>query len=127
LHREERPTLGISIGIRFNWILDIIFNQNTNQLHKLTSNMKLKIALSGEKLRLELIDKKKIIDSLEVKENTNMSKCILLNIDKIFKRNKISKKSIVRAISLSKIPEFYTSGRIIKSVEKSFNFAIKNK
>ncbi len=89
--------------------------------------MQLKIILKGEKLSIQLTDKKKVIDSLEVNGQGNLSKNLLPNIDKLLKKNKIPKKSIEKAIYQSKIPEFYTSGRIAKSVEKSFNFVLKTK
>ena len=89
--------------------------------------MNLKIILENKALTIELKNNQQTIDSIHLNDINNLSKILLSNIDLIIRRNGLKKDQIKRLSVESNLPDSYTSGRIAKSLEKSYNFALKGK
>jgi len=87
--------------------------------------MNLKIILKNSSITIELRNNQKIIDSINLENANNLSDMLLASIDLIIKRNNLRKNQVKRISVKSDIPDSYTSHRIAKSLEKSFNFALK--
>lgn len=86
--------------------------------------MHIRIFLEKEGVTIEIIRGKIKIADLFFQEKYNLSNVILFNLDKILEENRIDKKDIKKVLIKSTLPDSYTSTRIAKSLEKSFNFAI---
>ncbi|MDO8529192.1 MAG: hypothetical protein Q7S18_00815 [bacterium] len=89
--------------------------------------MRIEIELSQEKICLKLFQNKKLVDSLTFHEKENLSQTLLVNLDKLLKRNKIAKNQLERISLTGDIPDFYTSSRIAKTLEKTWSFALKTR
>ena len=89
--------------------------------------MNAEISLKNNKITIKITKNGKEIGKFLFKESRNLSDVLLLNLDRILKQNKISKKELEIVCVKSILPNSYTSTRIMKSLEKSFNFALKNK
>ena len=85
--------------------------------------MKLELHLTKDKATLYLKDGRKIIDKVEWLENNNLSQKLLLEIDKIIRKNKLKKEDIKKIEVKSDIPVGYTTTRIAQTVAKTYNFA----
>jgi tRNA A37 threonylcarbamoyladenosine modification protein TsaB len=109
--QSGKPILGISAGAK-------LISKNS---------MNLKLILKNSRITVELRNNQKIIDSINLENANNLSKILLVNIDLILRRNKLGKNQIEKVSVKSDIPDSYTSNRIVKSLEKSFGFALKGK
>lgn len=89
--------------------------------------MNLKITLENNIIIIELVKNTIIIDSLKLNDVNNFSKILLTNIDLLLKKNNLQKNQINKLLVKSTLPDSYTSNRVAKSLEKSFNFALKAK
>jgi tRNA A37 threonylcarbamoyladenosine modification protein TsaB len=89
--------------------------------------MNFKIILKNSGITIELRSNQKIIDSIKLENSNNLSEMLLGNIALILKRNKLQTNQISKVSIKSDIPDSYTSYRIAKSLEKSFNFALNSK
>jgi len=89
--------------------------------------MNIKIVLKNSEIAIELRNNQKIVDSINLENANNLSKILLVNIDSILRRNKLKKNQLKNISVKSDIPDSYTSHRIAKSLEKSFNFALNSK
>ncbi|MCD6149946.1 hypothetical protein J7J13_04165 [bacterium] len=87
--------------------------------------MVLRLCLKKEKNILYLIDGEKIVDQFFWKEESNISQKLLLEIDKIIKKNKLKLDGVKKLEVKSDIPASYTTVRIAKTVAKTFNYGIK--
>jgi tRNA A37 threonylcarbamoyladenosine modification protein TsaB len=85
--------------------------------------MKLELYLTQEKATLYLKDGKKIIDRMEWPEKNNLSQKLLLEVDRIIRKNRLKKKDIKKIEIKSDIPVGYTTTRIAETVAKTYNFA----
>jgi hypothetical protein len=65
-------------------------------------------------IKLSLFEGKKEVDSLEWKDDSNLSRLLLLKIDQLLKKNKIGLDKIYGYKIISQVPENYTSFRIAK-------------
>ncbi len=89
--------------------------------------MNLKITLENNSITITLVKNKTIVDSLKLNDVNNFSKILLTNTDLLLKKNHLQKNQITKLLVESTLPDSYTSNRIAKSLEKSFNFALKTK
>lgn len=87
--------------------------------------MSIEILLEKEVIAIKLKNASKIIDSVELKNEKNISKTLLIAIDNLLRKNKLGKNQLKNISVKNKIPESYTSSRIAKSLAKSFNFSQK--
>lgn len=87
--------------------------------------MKIKIKIKNGQIILVLKEENKIIDKLNFTEEHNLSEKLLLNIDKLLKKNKINNKRVKKIELESDIGEPYTTYRIAKTIAKTFNWSIK--
>lgn len=85
--------------------------------------MILKLHLKKEKNILYLKDGRKIIDQSVWKEENNMSQKLLLEIDKIIKKNKLELNGIKKIEVKNNIPNNFTTTRIARTVAKTFAYA----
>jgi tRNA A37 threonylcarbamoyladenosine modification protein TsaB len=85
--------------------------------------MKLILYLTKEKVVLYLKDEGRVVDKAEWPEANNLSEKLLLEIDRIIRKNKLERKDIKRIEVKSDIPVGYTTTRIAETVAKTFNFA----
>jgi hypothetical protein len=88
--------------------------------------MNIEIWLKKGTVSLKLLKNKQFIDCVEFPENNNLSMVLLEKIDALIKKNTLSKKDIKNISVKSDIPDFYTSSRIVKSLEKSWNFSVNS-
>lgn len=65
-------------------------------------------------IKLSLFEGKREVDSLEWKDDSNLSRLLLLKIDQLLKKNKIGLDKIYGYKIISQVPENYTSFRIAK-------------
>jgi len=86
--------------------------------------MNLKIILKNSDVTIELKNNRKVVDIIKLENSNNLSKILLVNIASILKKNKLQKNQIRKISVKSDLPDSYTSNRIAKSLEKSFNFAL---
>jgi tRNA A37 threonylcarbamoyladenosine modification protein TsaB len=84
--------------------------------------MRLELRLTENKATLFLRDGRKIIDKTEWLENNNLSQKLLLEVDKIIRKNKLKKEDIKKIEVKSDIPVGYTTTRIAQTIAKTFNF-----
>jgi tRNA A37 threonylcarbamoyladenosine modification protein TsaB len=87
--------------------------------------MTIEIFLQNDEITISLKNKRKIIDSIKLKEDRSLSKIILSEIDNLLKNNKVPKKQVKTVSVKNTLPDSYTSSRIAKSLAKSFNFSQK--
>ena len=86
--------------------------------------MKLELYLTKNKAALYLKDGNKILDKTQWLENNNLSQRLLLEIDKIIRKNKLKKKDIEKIEVKSDIPVGYTTTRIAQTIAKTYNFTV---
>ncbi|MFH0969782.1 MAG: hypothetical protein V1804_04700 [Patescibacteria group bacterium] len=89
--------------------------------------MNIEIWLKKGTVCLKIVKNRKTVECIEFSENNNLSMILLEKIDALLKKNKLSKKETNNISVKSEMPDSYTSSRIARSLEKSFNFAIKLK
>jgi len=87
--------------------------------------MNIRIILKKDEVSIEITKNRKLIGNLSFRENHSLSDALLANLDKLLKKNKISQREIKKVYIKSEFPDSYTSTRIAKSLEKSFNFALE--
>jgi tRNA A37 threonylcarbamoyladenosine modification protein TsaB len=82
----------------------------------------LEIKLANRIMTISLKVGKKNLDSLSFEEKGNLTEKLLPSIEKLLKKNKLQIKEIKKIITKSDLKEPFTSYRILKTVEKTFNF-----
>lgn len=82
----------------------------------------IEIKLENRVIEISLKDGRRVLDMLSFKETGNLTEKLLLVMDKIIKKNKFQLKDIKRIVTKSDLSEPFTSYRILKTVEKTFNF-----
>lgn len=82
--------------------------------------MNLYIMLDGNNVKLVLKNGRKIIDSFSWKGEYSLSEQLLVNIDKLIKKNKLQKKDIEKISSKISKTSGVTSERIVKTIEKAW-------
>ncbi|HEX8974291.1 MAG TPA: hypothetical protein VF817_02270 [Patescibacteria group bacterium] len=88
--------------------------------------MNLTIELDGNDIKLVLKDGRKIIDSFAWFGEHSLSEHLLPNIDKLLKKNRISKEEIEKlSAKISKVSGV-TSARIVKTVVKAWEAGKKH-
>jgi hypothetical protein len=87
--------------------------------------MKLEIILENQKITLRLLENSKIVDAISWPEDSNLSKKLLLNIEKILKKNRLGKNDLKSVKVINKTEHNITTFRIAKSVADTYNFSLK--
>jgi hypothetical protein len=77
--------------------------------------MDLLIDISKGNIRIELRDKSKIIDKIDFCDMHNLTEKLLLEIDALLRRNKLSISDVVKARVSSDQSDSFTSTRIAKA------------
>lgn len=86
--------------------------------------MKFLINIRKGKASLTLFNKSKKIGS-SFAENYNLSEKLLLEIDKLLKKNNLTPRDIKKVIVQTDTPESFTTSRIAQAVGKAWNWAVK--
>jgi hypothetical protein len=82
----------------------------------------IEIKLEKRVVEISLKEKGKILDRISFTEKGDLTEKLLIIIDKLIQKNKLQIKDIKRMITKSDLREPFTSYRILKTVEKTFNF-----
>ena len=85
--------------------------------------MRLVVNIMGSRIRLDLVDRDKAIDSLSWEGDNSMSRLLLVKIDKLLCRNKTGLDKISDYKIISEVPKKYTSYRIAEITLKSLMIA----
>ena len=83
------------------------------------------IRVRPDLVEISLKDGRKITDRSSFAEHMNLSERLLVEIDGLLARNKLTAQDLSGVKVRSEIPQSYTSTRIAKAVEKAFNYALK--
>ncbi|MDI6778248.1 MAG: hypothetical protein QMD77_03580 [Patescibacteria group bacterium] len=75
------------------------------------------------RIKLNLVSGKKILDSLEWEENNNLSRLLLAKIGEILRRNKIRLDKISGYKIMSDVPQKWTTWRIAKITLETLKLA----
>lgn len=87
--------------------------------------MKLKIEIKNKTVLISLFEKNKTLDKLVFKEDHDLSDILLLNVDKLLKRNKIMPADIQNAAFISDLKDSFTAHRIVESAIDTFGWYIR--
>lgn len=87
--------------------------------------MKIVIEIKDDNIKLILKDSENVVDESSWKEEQNLSKKLLPEIDKLIKNNKLETSDIDNVEVDTGISEKFTTVRIAKIVAKTFNFVNK--
>jgi hypothetical protein len=87
--------------------------------------MKLEIILENQEIILNLVKNSKTVDKISWPEDSNLSKKLLLNIEKILKKNKLAKNDLKSVKVINKAEHNITTFRIAKSIADAYNFSLK--
>lgn len=85
--------------------------------------MRLALNITDDRVKLDLFDRNKAMDSLNWEDNNSMSRLLLEKIDKLLRRNGISLDKISDYKIISKVPKKYTSYRIAEITLESLKIA----
>jgi tRNA A37 threonylcarbamoyladenosine modification protein TsaB len=88
--------------------------------------MYLELNLTKNNAALYLKKGNKIIDKIEWEEANSLTQRLLVEADKIIRRNKLKKESLHFGVH-SDLPVGYTSERIAQTVAKTYNFAVNER
>lgn len=83
--------------------------------------MILQIFLDGNDIRLTIKDSRKIIGESSWNDEYSLSEKLLLNIDALLKKNKISQQDIKKVVTKISKTSSITSARIVQTVAKAWN------
>ena len=82
----------------------------------------IEIKLENKIIEIFLKEKKNILDMISFAEKGDLTEKLLIMVDKLIKKNKLQIKDIEKILIKSDLKEPFTSYRILKTVEKTFNF-----
>jgi tRNA A37 threonylcarbamoyladenosine modification protein TsaB len=82
----------------------------------------IKIKLENKIIEIYLKNGRKVLDFMSFEEKNNLTEKLLPSVSEIIKKNKLEVKDIQKISIKSDLGEPYTSYRILKTVEKTFNF-----
>lgn len=82
----------------------------------------IEIKLEKRMIEICLKDGKNVLDMITFPEKGDLTEKLLPMIDKLITKNKIQLKDIKKIVTKSDLKEPFTSYRILKTVEKTFNF-----
>lgn len=85
--------------------------------------MNLIINLDVNNIKLTLKSGRKIVDEFSWEGEYTLSEMLLPNIDQLLKRNKVSKKDVVKASAKISKTSGVTSTRIVQTIVKAWNSA----
>lgn len=83
--------------------------------------MLLEIFLDKNDIKLTIKDGRKVVAQLAWNDEYTLSEKLLLNIDALLRKNKISKKQIEKVITKITKTSGVTSARIVQTVAKAWN------
>lgn len=83
--------------------------------------MKLSIQIKDNITSVKLLEGKRIIDEIILKEINHLSDLLLPKIDELLQKNKLTLQDIKKIDSDLDIPESYTSSRIVEAVIKGLS------
>jgi hypothetical protein len=81
----------------------------------------IEIKLENKIIEISLKDGRKVLDSLSFDEKNNLTENLLPSVDELVKRNKLQIKDIQKITTQSDLAEQFTSHRILKTIERTFN------
>lgn len=84
--------------------------------------MNIEINIDDEKIRLILENGDELVDGISWEERNNLSQKLLLEIDNLIKRNRLTPSDISEMSVETSISEKFTTVQIAKVVAKTFNF-----
>ncbi len=84
--------------------------------------MKIKIEIKNKVVKICLAKGKMELDQITFMEQNNLSEKLLPAIDKLLRKNKLAPKDIKKMSVSSDTPESFTTSRIAKAVEKTWNW-----
>ncbi len=82
----------------------------------------IEIKLKERIIEISLKEKRKVLDMLTFAEQGDLTEKLLLMVDKIIRKNKLQLVDIQKLTTKSDLKENFTSYRILKTIEKTFNF-----
>lgn len=85
--------------------------------------MNLTISLDGNDVKLILKDGRKIVDVFSWSGEYTLSEQLLPNIDKLLRKNKVSRNDVEKATTKISKTSGVTSTRIVQTVAKAWNLA----
>lgn len=88
--------------------------------------MNLLIDIKDRKVSISFLDKKKKDKPVNFPEENNLSEKLLVNIDRLLKKNRLSSKDIKKVTVKTDELSGFTTSRIARSVAKAYNFAVGN-
>ncbi len=83
--------------------------------------MKITIKIENKKIALVLKSEKDVIDKFSWEEDRNLSQRLLVEIDNLLQKNKLTAKDVEKVKVETDIDDKFTSIRIAKIVAKTFN------
>lgn len=89
--------------------------------------MNILIEIKDRKINLVLQSGRKTADVLEFPEDHDLSTKLLMNIDKLITRNKLTLKDVKNIKVRADLPTGYTTVRIAETVAKTWNYAVRIK
>lgn len=102
--------------MRISGKLEIINLKNQVHPNLNTKTMSLKVIIANNQLALQLKDGRKVVDACIFETDRNLSDLLLINIDELLRKNKLTPLDIDRYTLRSDIAENYTTYRIAKAV-----------
>lgn len=85
--------------------------------------MEIEIKIENKSIDLALVSQKRIIDQINLPDERRLSQELLLTIDRLLRRNKLSSEDVEKINLKSDIPDTFTTFRIAKAVAETFNWA----
>jgi len=82
----------------------------------------LKIKIEQNKILLALEKDGKVLDTLEWKEENNLSQKLLEEIDNLLRKNGLSQDDLEKAEVVSDMSEQFTTRRIAQAIAQTLNF-----
>lgn len=88
--------------------------------------MNIKITIENKVVTVNLLDKKKVLDSVIISEEHRLSEDLLPTINKLLKKNNLETQDIANMTLQSDMGDNFTTHRIAAAVTNAFNWANKN-
>lgn len=87
--------------------------------------MNIQITIANKIVTINLLDKKKIIDSVIITEEHRLSEDLLPTIDSLLKKNNLETQDITKMTLQSDMGDNFTTHRIASAVTNAFNWEKK--
>jgi hypothetical protein len=87
--------------------------------------MKIILKINEDKsIKLSLFDGRKEIDSLEWKDENSLSRVLLVNLDKLLRKNRLGLDKISGYTIISEVPKIWTTYRIADMTFKTLKIGL---